>query len=266
MGWPHRVGKPCNAWTHCWLSGRQTAGLYGIHWQLEGLQGKPGVFIIHTQGKKINSCFLPSPVVCKQKLELYKWVLRNSWKGHLPTLGVQICSLETSLWIWIQFAGAPGKLLFSEPPWGHRISQDTFPFTWVVSAPWKEYSFCWEKTHSVHGADVGQFNNTRSPNTSALWNTYHGSVLFSSWVLSAHFQSSVIKDLMTYWSKQKWGLLPRGTWSNGKSYLLVKGHLVLPSMPTAEDKTDPFDSILFLQHWFPLCCWNITWVWLMFPI
>lgn len=144
--------------------------------QLEGLQGKPRVFITRTQGGKNLTAALYSHWWYVSRNLNYTRVLRNSWKGRLSSLGVQICCLETLLWVWIQFSAAAGKLLFSGPAWGDHISQGTFPFAWVVSAPWKEDYFYWEMTHNVHGAHVGQYSNTTSSNISRLCYTGHGSL------------------------------------------------------------------------------------------
>lgn len=103
----------------------------------------------HTGGKNLTAALYSHWWYISRNLN-YTRVLRNSWKGRLSGLGVQICCLETLLWVGIQFSTAVGKRLFSGPAWGDHISQGTFPFTWVVSAPWKEDSISTEKWHTTY--------------------------------------------------------------------------------------------------------------------
>lgn len=122
------------------------------------------------------------------------------------------------------------KLLFYVHAWDDHISQGNFPLTGVVSTTWREKSFYWEMTYKADAMDVSWYNNT---NTNMLCSRVH--VFLFCFLLEfseLNSQNSIINALKIYWSKENKGFLPHYARSNGNSYLLCKGHLVLSSVPT----------------------------------
>lgn len=72
-----------------------------------------------------------------------------------------------------------------------------------------------------------------------------------------------MKSLRTYWNKENRDFLPSYAWSNGKNYLLRKGHFILSSKPTREDRS--FSMHFVALAMVTLCCQQIAWVWPLFP-
>lgn len=246
MGWPHRLGKPCKAWSCCWLSSRQSAGLSGIHWQcwevnLRGFKAN--------QVEKFNSFFLLSSVVPKQKLKLYKRVLRNSWKGCLPILAA-----------WRPFYDSQQQKGISCSAWGGHVFQGTLLNIWVVSAPPKG-KLSAEQWHTRYKEHVLARKMTQDLQTQAccvpLLMALCSVFSLSSLSLVPEICNHGFKNLLEQ-------VLPSYMWKNEKSYLLGKAYLVLPSVPIWEDQTNPFDCTLWLQQWFPLCCQKSAWIWPLF--
>lgn len=220
----------------------------------EGLQGKPGVFIAHTQEEKFNSCSLLSPVVCKQKLELYK-----SPKKLLEWLSPHLGCLESLLWVWTQFSAAVGNLLFSLR-WP-CIPRYFSKHLGGLSPPERK-TLSAEQWHTRYKEHVLARKMTQAlwtqaccvPLLTALCSVFSlSSLSLASEICNHGFKNLLQQFLASY------------TWQNEKSCLLGRAYLVLSSMPTWEDKTNPFDCTLWLQQWLPLRCQQNTWLWPLFP-